>query len=155
MGRILEKIAMALNLLALLGAVGVFVYTTTIYKRPIPDNNEEYKELEETTTKQATVGTVKLEKVIINLPSQTRLRFLDIQIHLLPISDKDLNILNHNDTKTMVYDVIIDVASKMAPEELNSVTGKILLEERIKKTVHERLDQPLIKKILFTRYVVQ
>ena len=42
----------------------------------------------------------------------------------------------------------------MEPDELNSISGKILLEEN-KKRFHQSVRDQLISKIFYTKFVVQ
>ena len=69
----------------------------------------------------------------MNLPARTaRLRFLELEISLFPFKEKQKAKLEA--LTPILKDTIIDVSSKMSPDELNSISGKILLEERIKKS---------------------
>ena len=52
-------------------------------------------------------------------------------------------------------DAIIDIASNMAPEELNTVAGKVILEERIRKRLNDFFGKSLVKEIYFSIFVVQ
>jgi len=53
-------------------------------------------------------------------------------------------------------DTLIELGSHLNPEDLESVTGKMLLENRIKKQVNSKLgDPPVIKQIYFSGFIVQ
>jgi flagellar FliL protein len=43
----------------------------------------------------------------------------------------------------------------MKASELNSITGKILLESRIKKRLNSILGAPIIKRIYFSKFIIQ
>jgi flagellar FliL protein len=90
----------------------------------------------------------------INLASeQTRLRFLDVEVHLLPFQEEGLKVLEQH--KTKMFDIIIEVAGTLSPDELNSVSGKILLENRLKKKINEYLKNQVVREIFFSTFVVQ
>lgn len=154
MGAIFGKLAMALNLLAILFSVGVFVYTEMVYKRPLPKNKLEEQKFREEVNNIVNFSTYKMDKLTINLTSETRrLRFLDIQMHLLPFYQEDIDFLKQK--TSMIHDSVIDLAGRMSPEQLNSLEGKVIFENRIKEAVNEKFTRPVIKKIFFTVFVVQ
>lgn len=96
----------------------------------------------------------KLDKLTVNLKSRrNKLRYLDAVIHLVPFKSKDNEKLEQ--IKSQIHDVIIDVSGKMEPEEINSVLGKILYEDRIKKGVNGLLGKDAIKDIYFSKFTVQ
>jgi flagellar basal body-associated protein FliL len=43
----------------------------------------------------------------------------------------------------------------MSPSDVDSMTGKITFESRVKKAVNEKLGQPIVKQIYFSSFVVQ
>jgi flagellar FliL protein len=51
--------------------------------------------------------------------------------------------------------VVIQVAAQMEASDLDSMTGKMTFEGRVKKMVNEKLGQPVIKQIYFSTFVVQ
>ena len=150
----IDKILMGLNLATLFGGLALFIYTNVVYKKPLPDESTELSELEKAARLQTEVGPFKLDKMTINLASeQTRLRFLDVEVHLLPFQEEGLKILEEH--KTKMFDIIIEVAGTLSPDELNSVSGKILLENRLKKKINEYLKNQVVREIFFSTFVVQ
>lgn len=137
-----------------MGALGIFVYTEILYQKPkILDHVEKQKMMAE-GKKQVFPSPFKLKKIIVNLPSRNkRLRFLDVEVHLVPFKPEYHEMLES--TLPPIRDAIIDIAGKMEPEELNSVSGKILLENRIKKRINQILHKKVVKDIYFSRFVVQ
>ena len=100
------------------------------------------------------ITPVKFPELLINLYSrQTRLRFLQVQMNLEVFEEKDKDKVNTY--KAFITDSLIDITSNLTPAELNSVTGRILLETRIKNRVNEQLDHKLIKKIYFSKFIIQ
>lgn len=141
-------------LLVTLGTIGVFVYTQHFYERPLPDPETERLKMQEEAKAQLFPNSYKLDKMIINLPSRSsRLRFLDMQAYLVPFNSEATE--SFDKYKAAIQDAIIDVASAMAPEELGTVTGKILFEKRIKERVNALFPKPLVKNVQFTDFVIQ
>ena len=90
----------------------------------------------------------------INLKSKhKRLRFLDVTIHLVPFKSRHMDLMEK--FKSLIQDTIIKISGEMHPTELNSVSGKIILETRIKKSINQKVGFPLVKNILFTHFVIQ
>lgn len=96
-----------------------------------------------------------MKSFTVNLYSQTnRLRFLEVEMNIVPFESSQLTALK--DAETVIKDSLIQIAAEMEPDDVGSVTGKILLENRLKKAVNDRIGgQPLIKQILFSRFVIQ
>ncbi|MAE57589.1 MAG: hypothetical protein CME69_01845 [Halobacteriovorax sp.] len=150
----IDNVIVLLVFLATAGALGTFVYTQMIYKKPLPTNEQGLAELKEDTANITVPESYKLDKIIVNLPSRTRrLRFLDVQIHLVVFKQETISILENQ--KAIINDIVIDVASNMEPEELNSVSGKLIFESRVKNKINETLNMPAVKELFYTKFVVQ
>jgi flagellar FliL protein len=150
----IDTIILGVSTLMTLAVLGTFVYTEIIYERPLPDGDDEKEKLLTNAKSGTETGHYKLEKMIINLNSAgSRLRFLDVEMHLVPFKEKYNDIFDQS--KAFVSDSIIDIASNMKPEELNSIAGKILLEDRIKKRLNQYYEKKYVKGIFFSRFVVQ
>ncbi len=150
----IDTVIIILVLLLTGGALGTFVYTEIIYKKPLPTNEQGLEELKNDTKNIMIPESFKLDKLIINLPSKSRrLRFLDVIIHLVVFKQESISILENN--KPIINDIIIDVASNMEPDELNSISGKLIFESRIKKRINEYMGSPMIKELFYTKFVVQ
>lgn len=151
---ILDKIIAGILFATLAAVLGIFVYTESIYKRPLPEDEWEFVKMQKEINREITGKTFKLDKLNINIKSRLgNLRYISIEIHFLPFKDKFFAQLENN--APMIYDTVIRIAGVMTPEELNSVAGKILLETRIKKEVNALLGRAIIKKLYFTTFVVQ
>jgi flagellar FliL protein len=149
-----DTILLSMASAATAAALGIFVYSEMLYERPLPSDAEEKKALVTDAQAAAAPENFKIDKMIINLNSQTsRLRFLDVQMFFVPYKSE------YNETFkaqiSFVKDAIIDIASNMQPDELNTVAGKVLLEERIRSRLNDFFGKSLIKEILFSRFVVQ
>lgn len=151
---LLDKILMALNLAALFGCLGVFIYTTKMYKKPLPDEGVEFDGLKEDAKKRTETPAYKMEKITINLYSTgSRLRFLDLELHFLPFNEEQIKILETH--KAHLVDMMIEVVGDMSPEELNSISGKILLESRLKKRINDFLGSQTVREIYFSTFIIQ
>lgn len=134
--------------------LGIFVYSEMLYERALPSDKVEKKKLIEDSRVAVAPDIYKVEKLIINLSSPTRrLRFLDVEVNLVPFKGQYIEIFDAK--KFYIKDVIIDISSNMAPDELNSVAGKVILEERIRKRLNDFFGKSLVKEIFFSRFVVQ
>lgn len=151
----LQKILLIANLVVVLAGAGLVYYSHNMIK-PEPTNQAaEADALKENAKEQAQVQAVPMKKFVVNLHSRgTRLRYLDVEMNILPF---------HNDQKELIKaseyiikDVLIEVASHLAPDDLDTLSGKILLENKIKKQVNAKLGEtPVIKQIYFSGFVVQ
>lgn len=150
----LDYIILIISGLACFGVLGTYIYTNVVYERPLPQDLVEKAKLLKDAKKVVFTEPYKLDKLTINLQSRTRrLRFLDVEIHLVPFKSKYNDLLDQN--KSTISDSIINLAGEMEPEELNSISGKLLLEHRIKETINANLGGDVIKEVLFSKFIVQ
>ncbi len=150
-----QKILIIANLvIALLGA-GLVFYSHTMIKPPVTDEKAEIQTLKDEALAASQIKPVPLKKFVVNLHSKsTRLRYLDIEMNVLTFHEDQKALITANEY--IFKDTLIEIASQLEPSDLDSVTGKILLENRIKKQVNSKLgDQPVIKQIYFSGFVVQ
>lgn len=152
-----QKILVIINLVVVLAGAGLVFYSHNMIK-PEPTNQvAETENLKSDALAQTQVEAVPIKKFVVNLHSRsTRLRYLDVEMNIQPF---------HNDQKEVIKasehifkDVVIEVASKLEPEDLDSLSGKILFEKKVKDRVNELLGQPgnpLVNKIYFSGFVVQ
>ncbi len=152
----INKVLALLSALGCLFAIGVYIYTENIYKRPLPSESSAYKEFMEEIKNSSFKETFKSDALAINLPVQnSRLRFLSLQTEIEPLKPKYLEKFSTEFGRSLVNDSVIEVTSQMDPEELNTVSGKLLLEGRIKKSINEKFGKPVIRRIFFTKFVIQ
>jgi flagellar FliL protein len=152
--KMIDMILLGLNTFATLAALGVMVYTVILFERPTPNPDAEKKELLSGGRTYKPISSFKMKRIIINIPSTTaRLRFLEIKAVLVPFKDDQMAEIEKN--KHIVRDTFLDIAGEMTPEELNSITGKIILEDRIKKRLNKSLGARTVQEMYFQKYVVQ
>lgn len=150
-----EKVLILLNLVIALAGAGLVYYSHNML-RPEPTNQvAEEDALKKEAIASTQVKPVPIKKFVVNLHSRSsRLRYLDIEMNVLPFHEDQTNIIKANEH--VFKDIVIEVASRLEPDDLDSVTGKILLENKIKKAVNAKLGEPpVVKQIYFSGFVVQ
>ena len=149
------KILIIVNLVVVLAGAGLVFYSHNMMK-PLPtDQLAETEALKQGAIAITQIKPVPIKKFVVNLHSKgTRLRYLDLEMNILPFTEDQKTIIKANEH--VFKDVVIEIASRLEPQDLDSVTGKILLENRIKKAVNAKLgDPPVVKQIYFSGFVVQ
>lgn len=148
------KILIYLNLAIALIGTGVVFYSHNFIKPAPTDQIAEKVKLKEGLGQNTGLTPVPIKKFTVNLDSDVnRLRFLSLEMNVLPFYEDQKAIISKNEF--MIKDVVIELATKLAPEEVETVTGKMLFESRIKKQVNAKLGQPVIKQIFFSGFVIQ
>lgn len=152
--RIIDLALVGLSTLVALGLLGVFYYTENIYQKPVPSNEIQLEQMIADSLKKNLPSTYKMDEMIINLPSPTtRLRFLKVQMHFVPFKEEYLSLFDNH--KSIIQDIVIKTVSVMETDELNSVSGKILLEDRLRKKINTAIAKKAVKEIYFAEFVVQ
>ncbi len=150
----LDKILLGLNGLVAIASAGLVFYAHNNIKRPPTDQAAEETTLVTEAYTESQLKPYEFKSMIVNLYSEgSRLRFLDVKMSVLPFKEADKELIKEREY--IFKTKLIEIASLMTPEELSSVTGKILLESRLKKAVTEALGASVIKKIYFGKFVVQ
>lgn len=156
--KLFDMILLGVMMLATLAVVGLFYYTEKMYVKPPIDEAAEKTALLNSVDAKAIPTFFKIDKMTISLvpkneTANSRMKWLEVEMHMTVFEASDVELM-----KTylpVVQDRIIDIASKMGSEELNSLTGKILLEDRLKKEINKALHKPVVKNIFFASFIVQ
>lgn len=150
----IDKIIFFLAALIALASAALVYYAHNMIEKPKTDESAEFSSMATNLVNNLNIPRVSLEEISINLYSRkTRLRFLNIKIDLELFEDgmqEKVKALT-----PIVNDQLIDIAGNMKASELNSVTGKILLESRIKKRLNKLLGANTIKRIYFSKFIIQ
>ena len=151
----MKFVLIGLSALASLAALTVCIYTIKIYKRPLISNQTEFTELKQIA---ANVGqdtaTFKLGPLTTNLASTSnRLRFVSFELYLLPQSADDLKLLEEQ--SAALYDFIYQNLDRFTPQEINTVSGKLIFELRLKNNINQFFGRPIIKAMYFSDFMVQ
>ena len=150
-----QKILIILNLVIVLAGAGLVFYSHNMIKPEPTDQSAEVEGLKTGALESLDVRPVAIPKLAVNLHSRgSRLRYLNIEMNVLPFTNDQAEIIKSN--QHVFKDAVIEIASQLGPEDLDTVTGKILLENRIKKQVNAKLgSSPVVKQIYFSVFVVQ
>lgn len=156
--KLFDMILLGVMALTTLVVIGLFYYTEKMYKRPPIDETLEKEAFLSESDSKTLPAFFKLEKMTVSLvprdpTGSQRMRYIELEVHLVMFKSEDAGLI-----KTylpIVQDRIITIASKMGADELNSLTGKILLEDRLKKEINKSLGKPVVKSIFFSSYIVQ
>lgn len=149
-----QKILVLVNLVVVLAGAGLVYYAHNMIK-PEPTNvAAEVESLKAGAVEQASVQAVPMKKFVVNLFSRSsRLRFLDVEMNIVPFYENQKELIKSSEH--LFKDVVIEVAAQLEADDLDSLSGKILLENKIKKQVNAKLGQPVVKQIFFSGFVVQ
>ncbi len=150
----IDKIILIASATVSMLTLGLMLYAHMGIKRPVIDAQAELDSMIGDAKMRSQLETVSLKKITLNLYSRSsRLRYLDIQLDILPFQASQAAEINKYEA--LISDTIINIAGDMEADDLNSVSGKIILEDRIKKNVNTVVGKPLLKKIYFSRFVIQ
>jgi flagellar FliL protein len=150
----LDKIILGLSAVVTLGSAALVFYSHTQIKPPATDQAAEAQALLDKAQHDNMIKPFLLKQLVVNIPGRgQRLRYLEAEIGVLPFEESSHEIFKNN--VHLFQNALVLIAADMDPDELMSVTGKLLLESRIKKKVNEELGKPLIKRIYFSKFTIQ
>ena len=150
----LDRIIYMLNTAVVIGGTLIVVYSHTMIQRKPVDRDLEIFDLKSEARSLNERPMVKIDRIVVNLSSRkTRLHFVEIEPHIQGFNAEDETIVRG--AKHIVHDSIIDLASNLTPKELNSLTGRILLESKTREMINQRIGKKVVKKIFFSKFVVQ
>lgn len=148
------KVLIIINMVVVLAGAGLVFYSHNILKPAPTDQAAEALALKEGAMAQSQLQPVPIKKFVVNLHSKsTRLRYLDLEMNILTFQEDQKAIVKANEH--IFKDTVVEITSHLEPSELDTITGKMLLESRIKKQVNAKLGQPVVKQIFFSGFVVQ
>lgn len=149
----INKILLFLSLIVSIGTLSIFIYWFN-YEKPLPTDSVETEKLLKAKNEIKAENSFQIKKLVVNLPSRPgRLKFLETGIYFVPFQSSDIKILE--DHEFILRDTVIDIAGKMQEDELNTVTGKILLEEKLVSQINLIFKRNIIKELYFSAFIVQ
>jgi flagellar basal body-associated protein FliL len=150
----LDKILSLLNVVVMLGSVGVVYYANFKLKPPPINPAEEFAKLQASAVGQTEAPAFTLPKLVINLANfQGKLHYVDMEVSLEPFQADNKTTFEQNQAR--ITDIIIDVGTNLTLDDVTSLSGKILYAEEIKNRINREFKSPVVKKVLFSRFVVQ
>jgi|GEM_PF-430491 len=151
----LDFLLIGLSTLTSLAALGFFLYTQILYERPPTDTKKSREALEAQMLSSSHFEMFKIEKIIANLPSSSAsLRFCEVVPYLVVFEKETLALLEKN--IPVIRDFFLEEIGRFSPEELNTVSGKLLMQNRVKERVNSLVNNTSgIKEIIFETFVIQ
>jgi flagellar FliL protein len=123
-------------------------------KPPATDAQGQFTDMVSGSVNDFNRQPIVFKEMVVNLYSrQRRLRFLNLTMNI-EVYDADQEEIIKT-YKPFINDRLIDITGNMKPQDVNSVTGRILLESRIKNQFNRALGKKVIKKIYFSKFIVQ
>ena len=138
------------------GVLGFFYYTIFLHENAVFNDDKLKKDFQDKLAKsnEEFVPPVNIPRLLINLQSKSsRLRFLELELSIETIDKASQKLVEKYDS--IIKDSAISVVGNMTPEDLNSLSGKLLLEKRLKKKIREMTKERFISRIFYRRFVVQ
>ncbi len=155
--KLLDMILTGVSLLTTLLVVGMFYYTEKVYKKPPIDEEKEKALLLSEKTEKTLPTIFKVDKMIVSLSNKIeqnqRMHWLEIEVNLELFKGDDLEFVKAY--LPVIQDRIISTSSKMPPDEINTLSGKLILEERLKNEFNKALNKKAVYKIYFSKFIVQ
>jgi flagellar FliL protein len=149
-----DMILGCLSIFISLASAGLIYYSNYLLK---PEDFSEEKELSYLISEAKNINNTKvytIKPLTINLYSRTtRLRYIDLAISILPFADRQTERIKKHETT--IIDTIIKEVSRKSPTELNSISGRIILESKLKSEINKISDQKVAKELFFTKFVIQ
>ncbi|MBP5296084.1 MAG: flagellar basal body-associated FliL family protein, partial [Bacteriovoracaceae bacterium] len=126
-----------------------------VYKRPLISDKAEFQELKVAAANyDQDSATFKLGPLTTNLASNSnRLRFVSFELYLLPQKDEDLKLLEEQ--SAALYDFIYQNLDRFTPQEINTVSGKLIFESRLKNNINQFFGRSIIRAMYFSDFMVQ
>jgi flagellar FliL protein len=149
-----DKIILGLNAVVVIAAASLIWYSHNILSSPPTNSQKQFSDLIDSSVSDFKRSPVTFKEIVVNLYSrQRRLRFLNLTMNIEVYDNGQEELVKTYEP--FINDRLIDIAGNMKPEDVNSVTGRILLESRIKKNFNEAVGSKVIKKIYFSKFIVQ
>jgi flagellar basal body-associated protein FliL len=149
----LQEILALVSILMIFAAIGLGWFATNKIKRPTPDAAEGLTSLIDEAKSKISPKFITFKKIQTNIMTQTdRLRHAEIEISIEPMNVNDIDKIKAEET--FATNELISIVSEMSFEELISISSKIVIGEKLKSRLNERLEGELVKRILFPTFIV-
>lgn len=150
----LDKAILGINGIGVILATALVVYSHSMIKKAPTNEDAEFSNMIKTSIEDFQKPTIEFKEQVLNLYSrEARLRFLNLKMNIETFDQNQIGIVEN--VKPLILDALIDITSNMSPSEVNSVTGRLILEARLKKIVNSKLNEPAVKKVYFSKFIVQ
>jgi flagellar basal body-associated protein FliL len=151
----IDQILIFANVAIMVALMGVVIFAHKGIKRAPTNISEELNNLEQNSAQSLEIIPIKMAKNTFNIYQEhlSRMRYLSLEINILPM--KETYRPHLIDAEAIINDTLIAVAGTMDPDDLSSVTGKIILESRLREAINLKLNSQGVKKIFFSRFIIQ
>lgn len=142
--------------LILLMIAGVMLSYNATYKieRPDLDDAKEKEKFLKLEAEKQKIIFYSLPKIQTNITSPYQ-RVMQVEL-TIALEPSDARLIPEIGTyQAFINDLVISIVSQNTSEELNSVSGKIILAEKIKNGLNEKMRKNAIKRVLFSTFSVQ
>lgn len=147
-------IAIVASLLLIAGIAMSYIAFYKIQPTLISDAGERKAFLEKELRKQGKVSFYVLPKIQTNIENNTsRLIQAEMTVALEP--DYGASIQDIKAYESLIVDLIINAVAQSTIDQLDNVSGKIILAEKIKNGTNEIMKQKAVKNVLFSTFSVQ
>lgn len=156
--KLFDMILTGVSLLTTVAVIGLFYYTEKMYVKPPIDEEKEKAELFAQKAEKGLPTIYKVDKMTVSLsnkedrPNQ-RMHWLEVEVNLELFKDSDQGLIKAY--LPAIQDRIIETTSKMGPDEINTLSGKVILEERLKNEFNRVLKKKAVMRIYFSKFIVQ
>ncbi len=142
------------SLLLIAGVVMSYMAFYKIQPVVISDASERKAFLEKELRAQGKVSFFVLPKIQTNIEHHTsRLIQAEMTVALEP--DLGVNIEDIKVYESLIIDLIINAVAQSTIDQLDNVSGKIILAEKIKNGANEIMKKKAVKSVLFSTFSVQ
>ncbi len=161
MGKKLGLVLLLVNMLAVIGVLGLFVYTQLIFKRPAITESGQRKKLQKEYSKKkadAVKTLINIDPMTANLDTFTEngkesshYASISMTIELRDEEEK----ARFDQFKPMILDRILTILGKKKFNDLNQVQGRYVFRSQIIDGANEILGIPMVNEVYFTDFLLQ
>lgn len=150
------------NTLAILGALGMAVYTKMLFKRPPITEEGERAKLQEKKNKPAVAtqrGTIEIPSLTFNIASskatagRSKLHYgsAAITIEIANIDEQ----ADFDAIKPVFMDKMLQLFGKKTFDELTTVQGRYVLRMELLEMINALMKRNYVTNIFFTKFIIQ
>lgn len=150
-----ELIVIVVSMLLLIAGV-TLSYFAFFKIQPIHVNDlaEKQKFEQEEKAKNSTVTFYTMPKIQTNIENNSS-RLLQAEMTLALEPEQGISIDSIKKYESLIMDLVINTVAQTTMDQLDNVSGKIILAEKIKIGTNEIMQQKAIKRVLFSTFSVQ
>lgn len=150
-----DLIIIILSSLLLLGGVGLSYFAFyKIQPAYISDSQEKKQFLEGEAKDQSSITFYTLPKIQTNIEHHTS-RLIQAEMTVAIEPEKGVTTEEIKNYEALIVDLIINAVAQSTIEQLDNVSSKIILAEKIKNGTNEIMKKKAVKSVLFSTFSVQ